>query len=124
MRSYGMDAERVQLKLNVEDISLDVDTAIPLGLILNELMTNSLKYAFPSEGKGEIQVQLRRVNSFLSLKLLDNGIGKSQKAGSTGFGMELVSLLAEKLKATISFANQSGTTIELNIAKFKIIEAV
>lgn len=124
MRSYGIDSERVQTSINMSGLNLDVDTAIPMGLILNELVTNSMKYAFPGDEKGVIQILLKEQNEKLFFHVSDNGIGKSAAQDGHGFGTELVSLLAEKLKATLSNQGHEGTATELVIAKYKIVRNV
>jgi two-component sensor histidine kinase/tetratricopeptide (TPR) repeat protein len=121
-RAYGKDEEDIELHANIDPIVLDVDTAIPLGLIVNELLTNSLKYAFPENSTGTIRIHLKRENSALRLHVADTGIGKNVASASAGFGMELITILAEKLKAKITERVENGTETELLITKFKIIE--
>jgi two-component system, sensor histidine kinase PdtaS len=122
MRSYGVGDEQIQSNINTGSLNLDVDTAIPIGLILNELVTNSLKYAFPEQSKGVIKIDLREKNDKLLLHISDNGIGKNTPQNADGFGTELVGLLAEKLKATLSCQSHEGTTTELIISKYKIVK--
>ncbi len=75
-QAFEVDTENVTLKLNVEDVSIGVDTAIPCGLIINELVSNSLKHAFPDGRKGEIRIELHPVNeNTLELLVGDNGVG-------------------------------------------------
>jgi two-component sensor histidine kinase len=98
--SYGMGS-RINMNYDMEPIELDVDTAIPLGLIVNELLTNSLKYAFPNERKGEIVISLFEINNeILHLEVSDNGIGKDSDTliRGTGFGMQLINLLVKQLE--------------------------
>jgi two-component sensor histidine kinase len=82
------------------ELEMDVDTALPLGLIVNELLTNSLKYAFPTGQKGNIKLSLRNLNdNNFQLKISDNGVGKpfDIKAKGTGFGTQLVELLTRQI---------------------------
>jgi two-component sensor histidine kinase len=75
-RSYGISEEVVTLRLDVENVLLGVDTAIPCGLILNELVSNSLKYAFPSNRKGEILIHLHKdAGDKYTLVVGDTGVG-------------------------------------------------
>jgi len=81
--------EQVEVFYDVEDIHLDVDSAIPLGLIINELITNSLKYAFPNGREGTIEILLHREEERLRLSVSDNGVGAAdaeKRADSTSFG--------------------------------------
>lgn len=115
----GFGAEgRIDLKLAMENLDLDIDTAVPLGLIINELLTNTIKYAFPNGKKGMITIKLeKQPNNMLHLEVADNGVGKSGITYGTGFGGQLISLLTNQLNGTMREENQNGTTI---IFDFKI----
>jgi len=103
--SFGYhDDGRVQMRYAVQPIRLDVDTAVPLGLIINELVTNSLKYAFPEGRAGTVEIALWKDDAGrLCLKVADDGVGKAgapNLKGSTAFGTNLVQMLSKKLKGT------------------------
>lgn len=109
--SYGVK-ERIDLKLVMEKLDLEIDTAIPLGLIINELMTNTIKYAFPKGEKGTITIKLEKQNNnILHLEVADNGIGKSDITQGTGFGCQLIFLLTQQLNGIMKEIIQNGTTI-------------
>ena len=115
----------IKLKLNVAPIILDVGTAIPVGLVLNELLTNALKYAFPEERKGEIQVSIDESEKGLQLLVSDNGKGIEQhlekvENGSKGFGYRMIHSFAQKLDAVINVKSESGTKVEMLIKNYKI----
>lgn len=100
--SFGLHDERIHIRYTVQPLQLDVDTAIPLGLIINELVTNTLKYAFPEGRKGIVDIALwiDEANK-LNLKIADNGVGAAAAPdlkGSTSFGTNLVQMLSKKLK--------------------------
>jgi len=102
----------IHLELKIEKFDLEIDTAIPIGLIINELLTNSLKYAFPKGEKGTITIQLaRQNNSILHLEVADNGIGKSAHIEGTGFGGQLITLLTKQLNGTMKEITENGTTL-------------
>jgi two-component sensor histidine kinase len=105
----------VEFEINTHNNSFDLDTSIPLGLIINELVCNALKHAFPKDLKGKIEIEIQRNNSesFL-LKIKDNGIGinKSKKSNSS-IGLELVSLLAMQLKGRINRIDDFGTSYNI-----------
>ena len=105
--------ERVHFYADMNQLELDVDLAIPIGLIVNELITNSLKYAFPENRFGEIEVRLIEKDNHLLLIVSDNGIG--MKADSpilgTGFGSELIRLLTIQLDGKMTLQAQKGTAI-------------
>lgn len=109
--SFGAE-QRIDLKLAMENLDLDIDTAVPLGLIVNELLTNTIKYAFPKGEKGTITIKLQKQdNNILRLEVADNGVGKSGITHGTGFGGQLVSLLTQQLNGTMTEESQNGTTL-------------
>ena len=109
--SFGAE-KRVDLLLAMETLDLDIDTAVPLGLIVNELLTNCIKYAFPKGEKGLITIKLaKQDNHILHLEVTDNGVGKSGITHGTGFGCQLVSLLTQQLNGIMTEKNQNGTTL-------------
>ena len=124
-RSYNIQAGKVQMQYEVTPILLDVDTAVPIGLILNELISNALKYAFDAPKPGLLQIRLGRNGpDSLLLSVQDNGPGIDPSLfdldrPSTSFGLRLVRLLADKLEATIAVRNDNGACIELDIRQFK-----
>ena len=122
--SYKVNHDQVQFQSKVEPLNLDVDTLIPLGLILNELLSNALKYAFPEGRKGEILVTLQKQKEQLLLEVKDDGIGipsEKIKNNKDSFGYRLVEAFAEKLKAQLQIDQSYGTTVRLLIQNFKIV---
>ncbi len=122
--SYGAAGRAIRSKILVKDISLDVDTTIPCALIINELVSNSLKHAFPPsrrlEEPGEIRVDLRRElgNSFL-LIVMDNGVGLPEGfeiKNSDSLGLKLVSVLVKQLAGTISIGTGGGAEFRISFA--------
>ena len=73
--TYSIDKERITFQTDIQDIELDIDALVPPGLIINELITNSLKYAFPNEKNVKLNVSLREKNINLTLEVSDNGVG-------------------------------------------------
>lgn len=114
LKSFGME-DQIALVMEMQPIEVDVDTAIPLGLIVNELLTNSLKHAFPNKRKGKISVILRKSNlRTLYLEVADDGVGQStsNKSTKTGFGMQLVDLLMQQLSGKMKYNLSVGTCIQ------------
>ena len=106
--------EKVKIECAMEQLELDVDTAVPIGLIVNELITNALKYAFPDDSKGKIEISLTQSNpQLLRLKVADNGIGKTigLKPKGTGFGSQLIKLLTQQLNGSMKESHDNGTLI-------------
>jgi len=105
----------VTTKLDIEDLILEVDTAIPLGLIMNELLTNALKYAFTGKDKGTIEVAFKKVKDNLELKIADDGIGfpEHKLHESKSLGLKLVNILVEQLEGTLSIKSQDGSCFKI-----------
>ena len=113
--SFGLK-NRIEFHFNLEEIELDVDTAIPLGLIVNELITNSLKHAFPKDRKGRVDLYFRRkADNTLRLEVADNGIGIHKiletEEDKGGFGTKLIGLLVQQLDARIRRSTEQGTSV-------------
>jgi len=113
---------RILFCSDMEPLELDVDWAIPIGLIVNELISNSLKYAFPANCTGEIEVRLLEKDNHLHLIVSDNGIGMTENPPilGSGFGSELIRLLTRQLDGKMTQMTQPGTAI---IFKFQTSKA-
>jgi two-component sensor histidine kinase len=115
--------EKVKIECAMESLELDIDTAVPIGLIVNELLTNSLKYAFPEKSKGMVQISLSQPDpGILTLTVSDNGVGKikGQKPLGTGFGSQLVDLLTRQLNGEMTEISETGTSTKF---RFRITKA-
>jgi len=119
--SYNINEEQIELNYDVDSIVLDVDTMIPLGLVMNELVSNALKHAFKAQTFGKIDIDLKRSEDYLTLKVSDNGKGLKNIKDLEGesFGYELIKAFARKLKAEINIESSNGLSIELKIKNYK-----
>lgn len=109
--------DRVDLTLDMETVELDIDTAVPVGLIVNELVTNSLKYAFPKEEAGRISIKLtKETDKTYHLSVKDDGVGKSTdaKPASKSFGSQLVQLLVQQLDGSFKESNSAGLHTQIS----------
>jgi len=114
-RSYGVPAT-IQRKIDSGRVQLNIDTAIPCGLIVHELVSNALKYAFPDGGPGEIQIRLAGENGRYLLTVSDNGIGLPKEIDFRrveSLGMRLVNTLTNQLDGKVELENQNGTTFHI-----------
>jgi two-component system, sensor histidine kinase PdtaS len=121
--SYNIQKDKIKLVTDIDYLNLDVDTVIPLGLIINELISNSLKYAFKETVRGEIYVALKENNKHLQLKVKDNGCGfpsNWNKIQSNSFGYNLINAFAQKLKAKLDIYNDNGACISMEISRYKL----
>ena len=121
IRTYQLGDKEITLYDEVEDgLLLDVETVVPIGLIINELMTNSLKHAFIGKTKGLISVMLHEINNELILEVRDNGVGIDTSATSSeSFGLRLVQSFKQKLEAELELKSDAGTQVILTIRKYK-----
>jgi two-component system, sensor histidine kinase PdtaS len=119
--SYNISPDRIRLETDIQDLHLDVETVIPLGLIVNELITNSLKYAFPGDLEGTIKVKLQESNGILRLDVTDNGIGWEQQPEKTGksFGYRLINAFKQQLKAQLDIDSTNGTSVHMLIREYR-----
>ncbi|MEO5890313.1 MAG: tetratricopeptide repeat protein [Ferruginibacter sp.] len=109
--SFGAE-KRVTIECAMDQLDVDIDTAVPIGLIVNELLTNTLKYAFPEGQPGKVQIKLQKqTDGSLHLEVSDNGVGKSGVTHGTGFGGQLVSLLTRQLNGSVREEIKEGTHI-------------
>lgn len=109
-RTFGVDPQQIFLEIEGE-VSLELDRAIPCGLIVNELVSNSLKYAFSKGAKGKISIEVHSVDSNLVLEIKDNGRGISggiQIEKSSSLGLRLVHILSEQLEGKIELQTTDG----------------
>lgn len=112
LQTYNTNSGKINLKLNIKDIFLNIDLGIPCGLIINELMTNSLKYAFPKKREGHIYITFNKdtVNGYI-LNYKDDGIGFPKNfdiSKSKTLGLILVKTLTQQLHGNLKINNTSG----------------
>jgi two-component sensor histidine kinase len=125
LQSY-VDRDHVKIITDVDvDIFLDIDTAIPCGLIINELITNSLKHAFPNITNGQIKIKLIRSDDRFILNVKDNGVGFPEMLdfrNTDSLGLQLINSLVMQLDGSIELKNDGGTEFiivfhEMNYSK-------
>ena len=115
-RSYGVAAEKIHLRAELDPVFLNMDNAVPCGLLVNELISNSLKYAFPNGRGGEIYVGVRSVGVRVKLTVADDGVGLPAGfdwANARSLGLRLVRTLAQQLDATLEHTGEPGTRFQL-----------
>ncbi len=113
LETYGIAPKQINLNVNVEDVDFTIDTAIPCGLIINELMTNSLKHAFHDTNRGEIAILLHsRPENELELVIEDSGQGMDFN-GIRTLGLNLVGAFVKRLRGQMSMNNRDGTEFRI-----------
>jgi PAS domain S-box-containing protein len=117
-RSFGVDSNRIILRLNVTHVVLSLDRAIPCGLIVNEIVSNSLKYAFPENRVGTVTVELHlNSNETINMAISDDGIGLPSDLvvdQTPSLGLQLVCILTEQLGGHLTLDRSHGTRFEIS----------
>ncbi len=116
--SYNIEKNRITIHKKINIPQLDVDTVIPLALIINELISNALKYAFRDGRKGEITIFLEQDETGIKLEVSDDGIGLPEHFAvetSSNFGLKLINILSDRLGATWTTHSGKGTRMTLII---------
>jgi two-component sensor histidine kinase len=117
---YFVNSDLVSLRLELAPVSLELNQAIPCGLILNELLANCLKYAFPDARRGEILVALRREDDHITLRVADNGVGLPlglDWRNTKSLGLRIVNILARQLKGSVHQETGAGADFSLIFQK-------
>jgi two-component sensor histidine kinase len=116
-RVFGVNQEKIRLKMNVDHVLLGIDTAIPCGLIIHELVSNALKHAFSSNKTGEICIALgsNEMDGFV-LRVSDNGAGLPKDLdfrNTESLGLQLVGTLTDQLGGTLEVDQNGGTAFKI-----------
>jgi two-component sensor histidine kinase len=118
--SYQTDQDRIQLDLQVADLYLDMDTLVPLGLIINEMVSNSLKHAFKAKESGKLMIVLGKQEERYHLKIADNGAGLEDLADlerSASFGLKMVKAFVKKLNGSLTILPTEGATFQIEFTE-------
>jgi two-component sensor histidine kinase/CheY-like chemotaxis protein len=116
--AHGTNQNRIRLRLALEPISLELNQAIPCGLILNELVQNALKYAFPGSRRGEIRIGLScNQDHRVTLRVADDGVGMPAASDKRTLGLEIVNILTRQLGGTLTRDREPGVGVSLAFEK-------
>lgn len=125
-RSYRIRPNAVKINLHVNDVALPIDTAVPCGLIINELASNALKYAFPADTKGEINITFAHADDQYTLCVSDTGVGLPpdfDPEQGKSLGMKLVRMLTSQLSGEMECRNGVGTTFQITFPEEREVRA-
>jgi len=117
---YSQDMGNIDLDLDIENVELNIETSVPCGLIINELVSNSLKHAFPQGRNGKIIVKFHKIKDKYVLMVGDNGIGSLEKSvleSSKKLGFNLVKSLIKQLDASLEILESEGTLYRITFAE-------
>ena len=117
--SYKTDKQQVELETKVQDIYMNIDTLIPLGLIINELVSNTLKHAFNEREEGKLSISLEKIEDKFQLEISDNGSGLEDISileKSNSFGFKMIKAFVKKIHGQLNLLNTEGTTFQIQFA--------
>jgi PAS domain S-box-containing protein len=117
---YGMNGKGITFTTTISEVSLGINTAIPIGLMVNELISNSLKYAFPAGRRGEISIAIDLKDHLLSIVYKDNGVGIPADfdwRNAKSLGLRLIISLVEQLNGTIELDRTAGTAFMIVVTE-------
>lgn len=118
--AYQKEGEQVTIQVDVKPMHMHMDLVVSIGMIINELVTNSLKYAFANRPNGKIRIALYDVSNKFNLEVEDDGVGMPDSvdvAGSGSFGYKMIRAFVQKLKGTISINRNQGTQVLIEFNK-------
>jgi two-component sensor histidine kinase len=119
--TYELGNLKIEMDFDLDEVFLNLDSAIPCGLILNELISNSLKYAFKGRQSGNITVSLKeKKDKLVALSVADNGVGIDQSiniAKTETLGLQLVHTLIEQLEGEINLSRDNGSRFDIIFSK-------
>ena len=118
--TFCVNIDNVNLSINIKNVMLDIDIAIPCGLILNEVLSNSLKYAFPKNRKGNIWIEFSLNKGEYTMIIKDNGIGFSKNitlSNTETLGLQLVRALSDQLHGKVIFSGEKGMNFKITFKK-------
>jgi two-component sensor histidine kinase len=120
LESTYQQGSKINFSVESSPISLAIEMAIPVGLIINELVTNCIKHAFPHDGEGSISITFQKIGSEYILEIKDDGIGIPDNLiiqNSPNMGMELVNALIDQIDGKLEVKNLNGTIITIKFRK-------
>jgi two-component sensor histidine kinase len=126
-KSYVMESKAIKLNSKIENVYLGMDTAIPLGMIINELVSNSLKHGFPDAVEGNVNVTLELYCNEFTLKVSDDGIGFPENVDfrkTASLGLQLVTTLVDQINGTIELERNGGTSFKISFKELKCMVKV
>ncbi len=122
LRVYEMKVDHIKLELDIEEVTLNINKAIPCGLIISELVSNAMKYAFPQRQEGMIKIALNsKLDNYLELIVKDNGVGlpfHSDFSNIQSLGLQLVTILTRQIEGSLEVNSRSGTEFKIHFSPF------
>ena len=123
-RIYAIDPDRVELNFDLEDVMIDINTMIPLGLIVNELLSNCLKHAFPNDRSGRIDIAFHGEDDHYQLTVADDGVGFPENLdyrNTKSLGLRLVNILTDQIDGRMELKQDKGTQFVIEFKEKKYV---
>ncbi|HQP10965.1 MAG TPA: sensor histidine kinase [Candidatus Omnitrophota bacterium] len=114
--AYSAEKKKIDVSLELEPVELNMETAVPCALIINEILANAFKHAFPDRNTGKIVVSLKTVRNALELKISDDGVGMPPEllfSKQKTLGLRLIHMLSEQLNGSISYKGENGSVFTI-----------
>jgi PAS domain S-box-containing protein len=127
LKAYNVNHEEISFSLIADEVKLSIDTAIPCGLIINELVNNILKYAFPPGYKGRIEIKIKKSSDDIILEVSDNGVGIPSSFdinNSDSLGLQLVDTLIKQISGNVVTDTLNGTKFTIKFKEIKYRERI
>ena len=116
--SFSPGGKKIRIQKNIEPVELEVSVAIPLALIVNELVTNSYKHAFNNVEEGLVEISLTENGKTVSLRIKDNGPGyNASKVAESAVGLEIIKGLVQQIDGAMTYRYDSGSLHEISFSK-------
>ena len=118
-QSYGDKTDRIKMIIESDRVGLDMDTAMPSGLLVNEIVSNAYKYAFPGETTGEIKIVLQKKDGKVVFRISDNGVGLPSEINldaAESLGMQLIQALTAQLDGELEVSRENGTEFKITFS--------
>lgn len=109
--AFGLKARSIELEYSCDTVDIDIDKAIPIGLVMNELVTNAIKHAFESRAQGSISLDLTKDVDRVTLLVADDGAGIHEHGAEHGAGRRLLKIFGDKLKADFDYSTSNSGTV-------------
>lgn len=120
--SYCLNPERMEIQIDVDELTLNLDQAIPCGLIINELVSNTFKHAYPDGAEGKLVIRIKEKEGRMAIMISDDGVGIPENWNpeeSESLGIQLVYTLTEQLDGDIEFSGEKGTKYLITFDRIK-----
>ena len=113
--------KKIDIKLNLADVHININQALPVGLMLNEILTNAFKYAFKDREEGVIEIGLRREGEYIDITAKDNGVGvEGEISRNNSLGVNLIEIFAQQLEATLGTDTKKGVSYHIRFKEREV----